>query len=113
MCSNHSRCSKRRPLSPFLFAIAIEHLRFLIDEAVKGDKWKPIKLSRDVPQISHLFFTDDLLLFNKADMKQGGVQRILQEHSRYAAHKITTSKLQIYFCNRRANTRSHILVGRR
>ena len=55
------------PLSPYLFILCMEYLGSLIDkECIEGDL-APIKASRGNLEISHLFFTDDLILFAKAN----------------------------------------------
>lgn len=51
------------PLSPYLFVLCMERLSHLIDISVATGEWKSIRLSRNGPKISHLFFVDDLFLF--------------------------------------------------
>ncbi|CAL1379935.1 unnamed protein product [Linum trigynum] len=64
------------PLSPYLFVLCMERLSHRIDQAIRDNLWKPLKLSRDGPLISHLFFADDLVLFAEA----GGTQvRIIKQ----------------------------------
>ncbi|XP_057418459.1 uncharacterized protein LOC130712657 [Lotus japonicus] len=58
------------PLSPYLFVLCMERLAHSIGDAVSSGAWKPIKLSRNGPPISHLFFADDLLLFGEATVAQ-------------------------------------------
>ncbi|XP_057451938.1 uncharacterized protein LOC130743727 [Lotus japonicus] len=58
------------PLSPYLFVLCMERLAHSIGDAVSSGAWKPIKLSRNGPPISHLFFADDLLLFGEATLDQ-------------------------------------------
>lgn len=54
------------PISPYLFVLCMDRLtRFIAEEVEKGS-WKPIKAGRNGPEISHLMFADDLLLFGKA-----------------------------------------------
>lgn len=59
------------PLSPYLFVLVMERLSQLIYEKMKSKEWKPIKLGRRGPAISHLFLADDLLLFGEALMELG------------------------------------------
>ncbi|CAL1363580.1 unnamed protein product [Linum trigynum] len=64
------------PLSPYLFVLCMERLSHRIDRAVQDKLWRPLKLSKDGPPLSHLFFADDLVLFAEA----GGSQiRIIKQ----------------------------------
>lgn len=58
------------PLSPYIFVLCIERLSQAISQEVYHDSWKPIQLKRGGPLLSHLFFADDLILFNIADTHQ-------------------------------------------
>lgn len=58
------------PLSPYLFVICLERLCHLIGMAVDAKDWKPIKLSRGGPALSHICFADDLILFAEAYVAQ-------------------------------------------
>ncbi|XP_061354924.1 uncharacterized protein LOC133299477 [Gastrolobium bilobum] len=58
------------PLSPYLFVLCIERLGHMISSLMDQKKWKPVKLRRRGPPISHLFFADDLLLFMEASLDQ-------------------------------------------
>lgn len=51
------------PMSPYLFVLCMEKLVLLIQEKVQDKKWLPVKIAKDSPVISHLFFADDCLLF--------------------------------------------------
>ena len=50
------------PLSPYLFIMCMEILRFLINGKCEEKLWDPVKASRNGLAFSHLFFTDDLVL---------------------------------------------------
>lgn len=56
------------PLSPYLFVLCMERLCHMIDKAVIDKHWKPIKLYRGGPQLSHICFADDLILFAEASV---------------------------------------------
>ncbi|KAH1107995.1 hypothetical protein J1N35_011763 [Gossypium stocksii] len=48
------------PLSPYLFVLCMEWLGLHIHAEIDNGKWDPIRLSRNGPAISRLFFADDL-----------------------------------------------------
>lgn len=50
------------PLSPYLFILCLEMLSRKINIAVDYRSWTPISLAKRGPQISHLLFTDDIIL---------------------------------------------------
>jgi hypothetical protein len=54
------------PMSPYIFVLCMDKLTHLIAEAVDSGKWQPLRAGRSGPNISHLMFADDLLLFGKA-----------------------------------------------
>ena len=55
-------------LSPYLFVLCFERLLHVINVVVDNGFWQPIQLAREGPKLTHLAFTDDLLLFTKADL---------------------------------------------
>lgn len=58
------------PFSPYLFIICVDRLSHIIANQVEVDYWKPMRAGREGPQISHLLFADDLLLFVEASVEQ-------------------------------------------
>lgn len=68
------------PLSPYIFILCMEFLRFLIEKKCSEGSWCPLKASRGNVGISHLFFTDDLLLFAKVSNEaHEAISDVLQE----------------------------------
>ena len=58
------------PLSPYLFVLCMERLAHDINEMVHQGTWKPIILSWGGLPLFHLFFADDLILFEKTSISQ-------------------------------------------
>ncbi|WCJ29110.1 LINE-1 retrotransposable element ORF2 protein [Euphorbia peplus] len=57
-------------ISPYIFVLCMARLDHLLKDVVDSNKLKPIKLVRDGPNISHLFFADDIMIFLEADVSQ-------------------------------------------
>ena len=57
------------PLSPYIFIMCMDYLGQLIQEMCEDKSWIPVKASQRGSAFSHLFFTDDLVLFAKANME--------------------------------------------
>ncbi|XP_024171911.1 uncharacterized protein LOC112177904 [Rosa chinensis] len=58
------------PLSPYIFVLCMEKLSHLIQSTVNVGVWKAVRASQSGPQISHLFFADDLMLFSEATVER-------------------------------------------
>lgn len=77
---NLSRGLRQRDiLSPFLFLFCGEHLSSLIRSPLEGKLIRGVKESRSGPQVFHLLFVDDCILFVKATERgASSVKQILQ-----------------------------------
>ena len=86
------------PLSPYLFVLSMERLCHCIEGAVEEKKWKPVILSRGGPQLSHICFADDLILFAEASVVQVRVIRgVLEIFCRASGQKVSLPKSKIFF----------------
>ncbi|KAK3193440.1 hypothetical protein Dsin_024750 [Dipteronia sinensis] len=80
----------------------MEKLSHIITQKLLEGVWKPVKVSRGGPDISHLFFADDLIRFGQASLRQAEVMRECldsfsdlsgQEQQRLATWKSATLSL--------------------
>lgn len=86
------------PLSPYLFVLCMERLCHLIEEKIEKKNRKPINLSRGGPQLSHICFADDLILFAEASVEQIGViRRVLERFCKASGQKVSLEKSKIFF----------------
>ncbi|KAA3485757.1 reverse transcriptase [Gossypium australe] len=86
------------PLSPYLFVLSMEWLGNLIRHEMRKGRWNPIRLSRSGPDLSHLFFADDLVIFGKADMGQAHVLKdVLQCFCALSGHRVSPRKSNMFF----------------
>lgn len=86
------------PMSPYIFVLCIERLSQMIIEAEKKGKWKGVRLSRNGPSLTHLFFADDMILFGEASENQLKVMMdCLNVFCRYSGQKVNYTKSSIFF----------------
>lgn len=82
----------------------MEVLSHKIDTAVAERQWNPIRLTKQGPAISHLFFADDLLLFGEISYSQGRMMEfILNSFCHESGQKVSRSKSQIWFSPKTPN----------
>ncbi|GAU48983.1 hypothetical protein TSUD_245740 [Trifolium subterraneum] len=85
------------PLSPYLFVLCMERLGALISKHVADGSWSPMQITKDRTRISHLFFADDVLLFEKANVSQARiVNEVLERFCAMSGLKISLEKSK--FC---------------
>ncbi|XP_019164336.1 PREDICTED: uncharacterized protein LOC109160503 [Ipomoea nil] len=86
------------PISPYLFVLCMERLSRLIKEEVHKKNWKGVKLSRYGPELTHLFFADDMVLIAEASLEQMKVIKgCLQKFEKASGQKVSIQKSQIHF----------------
>ncbi|CAL1369363.1 unnamed protein product [Linum trigynum] len=85
------------PLSPYLFVLCMERLSHRIDQAIQDKLWKPLRLSKEGPMLSHLFFADDLILFAEAESAQIRiVKQCLDEFCHSSGKRVNYSKSMMF-----------------
>jgi len=86
------------PLSPYLFILCMEKLSIAINTVVIQGEWEPIQITSTGPQISHLLFADDVLLFIKARNSQlRFVSDLFDRFSKASGLKINLSKSRAFY----------------
>ena len=86
------------PLSPYLFVLCMERLCHQIEFSVANKDWKPIRLSRGGPSLSHVCFADDLILFAEASVSQIRViRKVLETFCGASGQKVNLEKSVIFF----------------
>jgi hypothetical protein len=100
------------PLSPYLFIMCMEKLSVAINETVIQGSWEPIHITNGGPQISHLLFADDVLLFTKAKSSQFRfITSLFDRFSRASGLKINISKSRAYYSSGTPNRKINKLTS--
>ncbi|KAL8159786.1 hypothetical protein V2J09_001323 [Rumex salicifolius] len=84
-------------ISPYLFVLCLERLSHLISTEVASGNWRPIRVCRGAPRISHVFFADDIILAAEASVGQMRViMRVLDRFCQASGQKISLAKSTIF-----------------
>nr|POE78861.1 aaa-atpase [Quercus suber] len=86
------------PISPYIFILCMEFLSALINKKCEEGVWGRVKALRNGPGFSHIFFTDDLLLFAKATQENcEAIFEVLEEFCSATGLKISREKPKVFF----------------
>ena len=93
------------PISPYLFLLCAEALSAMITRANGDGRLTGVPTSKRGPEISHLFFADDSLLFCRATLMQWNhLSAILQLYEEASRQKMNANKTTIFFSRNTAVT---------
>jgi hypothetical protein len=86
------------PLSPYLFILCADVLLGLIHKAANSKEIHGIKVARTAPQLSHLFFADDSLLFSRASSHEATkILDILATYEQASGQMVNLDKSEASF----------------
>jgi hypothetical protein len=89
---------KDGPLSPYLFLFAADDLSKLLQHQVQQQNLHELRICRRAPDISHLLFADDTLLFLEATKSQAEViNRVLRLYECCTSQLINSIKCSMMF----------------
>ncbi|KAK5831683.1 hypothetical protein PVK06_015481 [Gossypium arboreum] len=67
-------------------------------QSISAREWSPVRLSRTGPNLSHLFFADDLVIFSQADLVHSGLLKdFLNNFCELSGHKVNARKTNVFF----------------
>ena len=86
------------PLSPSLFLLCAKGLHSLLQQKQDSGTLHGVSLCRDNPKVTHLFFTDDSMLFCRASQQEcTTILEILQLYEVASGQQINRGKNQLFF----------------
>jgi hypothetical protein len=89
---------QRDPLSPYLFILSADVLSSLITKLQDNNKIKGISIATNAPNITHLFFADDNILFCRARPDEAThLMEALNEYRRVSSQQINLNKSEMVF----------------
>ncbi|XP_061342522.1 uncharacterized protein LOC133288718 [Gastrolobium bilobum] len=100
------------PLSPYIFVLCVEKLSHLIAQRVGSGVWKPIRVCRVGPAVSHLMFADDIVLFSEASVQQMQIiMECLDLFCRMSGQSISVHKSTIYFSSNTSDATANAIYA--
>lgn len=90
----------------------MERLAHTIKDAVQDGSWRPFQVGGKGPKISHLFFADDLVLFDESSPHQMNIMLTCLKLF-YGASRAKVSVLKTkLFCSRNTTTSTGVELSR-
>nr|XP_027071881.1 uncharacterized protein LOC113696703 [Coffea arabica] len=85
-------------LSSYLFLICSEGFSNLLRRATQAGRMNGIKISRQGPSVTHLFFADDSLIFCRANSQEAKeLRRILELYEQESGQVVNLDKSSVFF----------------
>lgn len=86
------------PISPYIYIMCAEGLSVMLRRSVDVGIIHGCKVTRNAPDISHLFFADDCYLFFKAtEVEADNMKRILNRYESISGQRINFGKSTVVF----------------
>ena len=96
------------PLSPYLFLLCSEGFSSLLRQAAGNKRISGMRICRQGPSLTHLFFADDSLIFCKANEQQAiELMRVLQVYAAASGQLINLDKSSILFSKNMCPHKKH------
>ena len=86
------------PISPYIFLLCANGFSSLIHDTARNHKISGVSICKGCPKITHLFFSDDSLLFCKENNQEcQNLINILQLYEAASVQKIDMDKSSVFF----------------
>lgn len=98
-------------MSPHICVLCKDKLSYISSQVIDKGYWKPLRAGRNGPNVFHLMFADDLLLFGQATENQMHcVNFVLEKFCSMAEQQVSIEKTNIFFSkNVDVNTRRRLV----
>ena len=97
-------------LSPYLFLLCAENLGALIKKAYASKMLRGVAIARGAPDITHLFFADDSIIFTRATVQEAKtIRNILSHYEFLFGQKINVEKSEISFSSKLESRTCHLI----
>lgn len=101
------------PLSPYLFLLSMEVFTRALAHAEQHKMIQGIKIARHAPQVSHLLFADDCLLFTKANIHNvNNLLDVIHAFMQSSGQQVNFQKSSVFFSKNVHPRHSRILARR-
>ena len=86
------------PISPYLFLLCFEGLSAMLKREEREGNIKGVSMCRCAPQLSHLLFVDDSIIFCRASIDVGlQVMKVLSDYEHESGQKLNMEKTSLFF----------------
>ncbi|XP_073129001.1 uncharacterized protein [Henckelia pumila] len=87
------------PLSPYLFALCAQGFSTILNNVAERRFFRGVKIARNSPMVSHLFFANDSLIFYRANPHEcAKVKRCIDRYAEASGQVVNFDKFAITFC---------------
>lgn len=93
--------------------LCVEGLSALIKASVANGNMKGVLVCCEGPNLSHLFFADDSLIFCKASLEEcDALPKVLQVYEKASSQQLNRAKTSLFFSNNTHTTIKEEIKGR-
>lgn len=99
-------------ISPYLFITVADVFPTMISKAARENRVHRVKVCKNAPSVSHLFSTDDSILFAKASVgKCSVIADIISKYERASGQSVNLDKTNVVFRKNVDVNRRHEIIG--